>query len=116
MFPFLWTDLSDELCDGCAERGEAVQDGDTNLELRNLTVEVTRHETLTQKLYAVHLCFDAAPAVISFGAALGPVAGWPLTIFARWFGRSAVMRAGLRFGRLPRGCRASRAWRSCGAV
>jgi len=38
--PFCRTDLSRDRCDGDAERSEAVQDGDTDLELRDLTVEV----------------------------------------------------------------------------
>jgi hypothetical protein len=45
-FPFPRTDLSHDFSDGDAERGEAVQDGDTDLELCNLTVEVPRHEAL----------------------------------------------------------------------
>ncbi len=41
--PYPRTDLSRDLCDGDAEGGEAVQDGNTDLEFRNLTVEVPRH-------------------------------------------------------------------------
>ena len=37
MFPYPRTDSSYGFSDGCAERGEAVQEGDTNLELRDLT-------------------------------------------------------------------------------
>ncbi len=40
--PFPRTDLSRDLCDGDAERGEAIEHGDPDLELRNLTVEVPR--------------------------------------------------------------------------
>ena len=43
-----------------AECGEAVQDGDTDLELRDLAVEVPRHEALTQQFHAMHFGFDAA--------------------------------------------------------
>ena len=50
---------------GYAECGEAVQDGDTDLELRDLAVEVPRHEALTQQFHTVHLRFDAASAVIA---------------------------------------------------
>ena len=46
--PLSRTDLSHDLCDGDAERGEAVQHGDTNLELRHLTVEVARHEAMVR--------------------------------------------------------------------
>lgn len=45
--------------------GVAVQNGDADLELRDLAVKVPRHEPLAQQLHAVHLCLDAAPAVIS---------------------------------------------------
>jgi hypothetical protein len=38
---------------------------DPDLELGNLTVEVPRHEALTQQFHTVHLCLDAAPAVIA---------------------------------------------------
>jgi len=55
--------LSHDLCAGRCERGEAVQDGNTNLELRDLTVEVPRHEALTQWFHTVHPGFDAASAV-----------------------------------------------------
>jgi len=41
--------------DGYAERGEAVQDGNADLELGNLTVEVPRHEALTQQFDTVQL-------------------------------------------------------------
>jgi hypothetical protein len=59
------TDLSRDLRDRDAERGEAVQDGDTNLELCDLMVEVSRHETLTQQFHTMHLGFDAASAVVA---------------------------------------------------
>ncbi len=36
-----------------------------DLELGNLTVEVPRHEALTQQFHTVHLRLDAAPAVIA---------------------------------------------------
>jgi hypothetical protein len=63
--PHLRTELSNDLRNGDAERGEAVQSGDTNLELRHLTVEVTRHEALTQQFDTGHLGFDAASAVVA---------------------------------------------------
>lgn len=43
-------DLSYGVGNGCAERGEAVEDGDTDLELGNLTVEVPREQALSQQL------------------------------------------------------------------
>ena len=52
--PLPRTDLSRDLCDGDAERGEAVQDGNTHLELGHLTVEVPRHEALTEQFDAMH--------------------------------------------------------------
>ena len=39
-FPFPRTDLSHGLGDGYAERGVTVQDGDPDLELGDLTVEI----------------------------------------------------------------------------
>jgi hypothetical protein len=52
-----------DLRDGDAERGEAVQVGDTNLELLDLRVKVARHEALTQQFHTMHLSLDAASAV-----------------------------------------------------
>lgn len=63
-FPFPRTDSSDGAGDGDAEGGETVQHGDPDVELRDLPVEVPRHEALAQKLDAVHLRFGAAPAVV----------------------------------------------------
>ena len=63
--PFPRTDLFYDLCDGCAERNEAVQDGDTDLELGELTIKVPRAQALAQQFHTVHLGFDAAPAVIA---------------------------------------------------
>ncbi len=42
------------ICDGYAERSISVQDGDTNLDLGDLTVEVPRHEALPEQFHAVH--------------------------------------------------------------
>lgn len=61
-FPFPWTDLSHSFRDGYAERGVAVQDGDADLKLRDLAVEVPRHESLDQQFDTMHLRFDAASA------------------------------------------------------
>ena len=59
------TDSSHGFSDGYAKRGDAVQDGDTDLELGHLTIEVPRHEAMTQQFHAVHFGFDAALSVIA---------------------------------------------------
>lgn len=56
---------SRDLCDGDAERRETAQDGDTNLELRDLPVEVARDEARTQPFHTMPLRFDAVSAVVS---------------------------------------------------
>lgn len=43
----------------------AVEDGDADLELRDLSVEVSRHAPLTQQFNTMHPRLDAAPAVVS---------------------------------------------------
>jgi hypothetical protein len=63
--PFYQTDLSHDLRDGDAEGGVAFEDANTDLELRDLTVKVPRHETLAQQFHTMHLGFDAASAVVS---------------------------------------------------
>ena len=60
-FPFPRTDSSHGFSDGDAERGEAVQDGDANLELGHLTVEVPRQKALTRQFHTVHLRISALP-------------------------------------------------------
>jgi hypothetical protein len=40
--------------DGDAESGEAVEDGDADLELGGLSVEIAGHELLAEQLHAVH--------------------------------------------------------------
>ena len=47
-FPFPRTDSSHGFRDGYAERGEAIQHGDTNLELCDLTVEVPGGQPLAK--------------------------------------------------------------------
>ncbi len=59
------TDLSHDLRDGDSERGVAVPYGNTDLELRDLAVEVPRHQALTQQFDAVHLGLCATSAVVS---------------------------------------------------
>ena len=63
--PLSRTDLSYGLCHGYAERGEAVEHGNADLELGDLTIEVPGHEALAQQLHTMHLRLDAASAVIS---------------------------------------------------
>ena len=63
--PFPGADLSCDFSDGCAEGGEAVQDGDTDPDLGRLTVEVPRGQALTEEVGAVHLDFSAASAVMA---------------------------------------------------
>ena len=48
-FPFPRTDSSHGFRDRYAERGEAVQDSDTDLEFDNLTVEVPSGQALAQQ-------------------------------------------------------------------
>ena len=64
-FPFPRTESSYGFSDGYAERGEAFQNGHTDLELGYLTVEVPRSQTLDEQFDTVHFRFDAAPAVIA---------------------------------------------------
>lgn len=47
-FPFPRTELFYGLCDGYAERGVAIENGNSDLDLCNLTVEVPHHEALAQ--------------------------------------------------------------------
>ena len=84
--PYPRTDLSHDLCDGYAKGGEVVQDGDPDLELRDVTIK--RGQAMAQQFDTMHPGFDAASAVIAFGAAFEPMAGWPFTIVARSSGRS----------------------------
>lgn len=62
--PLLRTDSSHGLSFGCAESSEAVEYGDTDLELGDLTVEVARGQALAQEFDAAHLGLGAASAVI----------------------------------------------------
>jgi hypothetical protein len=60
-----WTESSHSFRDGYAERGEAVQDGNPDLELGDLTIKVSRAQALAQQFDTVHLRLDAASAVIA---------------------------------------------------
>jgi hypothetical protein len=50
--------LANGLRDGDAEGGEAVEEGDADLELGGLAVEVLGHEVPVEQLHAVHLGLD----------------------------------------------------------
>jgi len=47
------------------KRDEAVEHGNADLKLGNLTTEVSSHGALAQQLHMMRLCLDATPAVIS---------------------------------------------------
>jgi len=112
--PYPRTDLSHDLCDGYTNGGEAVQDGDPDLELCDLTIKVPRGQVLTQQFDTAHPVFDATLAVVVFGAAFEPMVGWPFTIVARSSGRSVWVHARPRCAQSRRECRASMAWRFSG--
>ncbi len=63
----------------------------------------------------MHLRFGAALAVVSFGAALGPVAGRPLTIVARGRGRGLSRCGARRSGRSGPWSTGATAWPSRGS-
>ncbi len=63
-FPFPRTDLSQGFCDGDAECREAVRNGNAEVKLGDLTVELARGEALAQELDAVHLGLGATSAVL----------------------------------------------------
>ena len=64
-FPFPRTALCHDFRYGYSEGGEAVQHGNADLELCDLTIEVPSCEALAQQLDAVHLGFCAASAVVA---------------------------------------------------
>ena len=59
------TDLAYRLCKGNAKGCEAVEDGSTDLDLRDLPIKVARREALAKQFQTMHLCFEAAWAVVS---------------------------------------------------
>lgn len=61
---FTRTDSSRSFRDSYAERGEAVQHGNPNLKLGDLTIKATRPQALTQQFGTVHPCPEEASAVI----------------------------------------------------
>ena len=44
---------------------QRLKDRGADLDLRNLSIEVARREALTEEFHTMHLCFDAAAAVVS---------------------------------------------------
>ena len=64
-FPLPQTDLAYSDCSGNAKCSEPVKDRSTDLDFRNLPIEVTRREALTKQFNTMHFCLKAASAVIS---------------------------------------------------
>jgi hypothetical protein len=64
-FPLPQTELAYSDGSGNAKRGKAVKDRSTDLDFRDLPIEVTGRKALTKQFNTMHPCFDAAPAVIS---------------------------------------------------
>jgi len=62
---FLWTGFFHGAHDGYDEGGEAVQHGDPDWQLGNLTIDVTRGQTLARQLDAAYPRFHAALPVIA---------------------------------------------------
>lgn len=73
-YPLPQTDLADWLSNGYAKISVAVEDGDTDLDLCDLPIEVPRHQRLAEWFHTVHFGFDATSAVISTPASpQGPI-------------------------------------------
>ena len=58
-------DLSYGLYGRYSKGGVAVEDSDTELNLRDLPLKVSGHEALAHQFHTMHLRFDAALAVVS---------------------------------------------------
>ena len=84
------------LCDGYAKSCVAVEHRNPDLELGDLPVEVSGHETLAKEFDAVHLRLCAAPAVIS--GQLSPECSSKILARSHGF----VSRDGARRGWLPK--------------
>jgi hypothetical protein len=52
------------------KRGAPVENGNADLERGDLAIKVPRGQTLAQHFRTVHLCFDAAPAVVAAPSAI----------------------------------------------
>ena len=63
-FPLPQTDLACSHCSGNARSSEAIQDRCADPDHRNLPIKVARDKTLTTSFHTMHLCFDAASALV----------------------------------------------------
>ena len=63
-FPLPQTDLAYSHCLGNARSSEAIQDRGADLDHRNLPIKVASDKTLTTSFHTMHLCFDAASALV----------------------------------------------------
>ena len=62
--PLPQTDLACSHCLGNARSSEAIQDRCADLDHRNLPIKVASDKTLTTSFHTMHLCFDAASALV----------------------------------------------------
>ena len=63
-FPLPQTDLAYSHCLENAKSSEAIQDRGADLDHRNLPIKVASDKTLTTSFHTMHLCFDAASALV----------------------------------------------------
>lgn len=64
-FPFPRIHFAYRFRDGYAKSCVAVEDSDTDMDLRDLPIKVPRHKRLAEQFHAMHLRFNAASAVVS---------------------------------------------------
>ena len=62
--PLPQTDLACSHCLGNARSSEAIQDRGADPDHRNLPIKVASDKTLTTSFHTMHLCFDAASALV----------------------------------------------------
>lgn len=108
-------DSSHDFRDGYAERCEAVQHGDTDLELSDLTIETPSGRTFARQFDAVHLGFDVASAVFRSGPPsnrmwMAPYHRLPIVRPRRFDARKISLRT------IAPVCLPVVVWRSCGTV
>lgn len=97
------SDFSRDLCDECAACGEAVEQSDTDLELRALPVDVPSGPALAERVHTVPLGFGGDSAVILAPSLLDGSADM------HRYAQDRVARDGPRaFGRSPLGSIAGR--------
>ena len=65
MSPLMFCSLPDGLREGDSERCEAIEYGDTDVNFRDLTVEVPCRQALTEKFDAMHFRLDTASSMIT---------------------------------------------------